>query len=362
MKRDELFSLKPGKPDAEIKRASKDKWDKIAKPIDGLGELEEMISRIASIQGRVVPEISKKALIIMCADNGVVKEGVSQTGSEVTLNVATLMGKRKSSVGIMTDTGITDIFVYDTGIDSEVTPAGVIDRKIRRGTGDFLKEPAMEESECLKAIETGMAAVKECKEKGYGIIATGEMGIGNTTTAAAVLCGIEGLDPAEYTGRGSGLTDSGYSRKIQVIDEGLRLHRKEGYKKPATSKEEITGIMSSLGGLDIAGLCGVFIGGALCGIPVVIDGFISATAALAAAKLMPDCREYMLASHLGREKGMSFILKELELKPVIHADLALGEGSGAVMLFPLLDMAMSLYTGGTVFEETDIEQYERYDK
>ena len=362
MTKDELFSIKFREPDSEIKREAGMKWDAIAKPLDGLGVFEELVCRIAAIQGSTVPQIGKRALIIMCADNGVVAEGVSQTDPKVTFDVAALMGKRKSSVGVMTEGFTTDIFVYDIGIDSAETPPGVTDRKIRRGTADFLKEPAMETAECLQAIETGIDAVRQCREKGYTILATGEMGIGNTTTSTALLCALMGLEPVEYTGRGAGLSQSGYQKKINVIEEGMRLHLKERYGQKLSAKEEVLHALRCLGGLDIAGLTGVFIGGALYGMPVVIDGLISATAALAAEKLVPGCRQYMLASHLGREKGMAVIMEELELKAVIHADLALGEGSGAVMLFPLLDMAMTLYTGGTVFEKTEIEQYERYDK
>lgn len=362
MKKDELFSLEIKQPDAEIKKASESVWDHIAKPIDGLGEFEEMISRIAAIEGKVFPDTSRRALIIMCADNGVVKEGVSQTDSGVTADVATLMGKRKSSVGIMTKDGQTDIFVYDIGICSDDTPEGVINKKIRKGTANFLKSKAFETDECLKAIETGIEAVKKCKDEGYTIIATGEMGIGNTTTSTALLCAICGLDPEHYTGKGSGLTDRAYRKKMRVIKDGLKLHRKERNFQPVDSKEEMLEVLSSLGGLDIAGLAGVFIGGAVYGIPVIIDGFISAIAALIAERLVRGCREYMIASHLGREKGMAVIMDELALKPVIRADMALGEGTGAVMLFPLIDMVTALYKEGTRFEDTHIEQYERYDK
>ncbi|MCR5120281.1 MAG: nicotinate-nucleotide--dimethylbenzimidazole phosphoribosyltransferase [Lachnospiraceae bacterium] len=362
MEKNELFSLEIKQPDEGIKKASKERWDNIAKPLDGLGEFEEMISRIAAIQGKVIPDTSRRALVIMCADNGVVKEGVSQTDSGVTADVALLMGKRKSSVGIMTKDQQMDIFVYDMGIDSDDTPKGVINKKIRKGTTDFLKDKAFETTECLEAIETGIDAVKNCRDKGYTIIATGEMGIGNTTTGAALLCAICGLDPEHYTGKGAGLTDSAFRRKMRVIKEGLKLHRKEKIFQPVDSKEEMLEVLSSLGGLDIAALAGVFIGGAMYGMPVIIDGFISAVAALIAEKLVRGCREYMIASHLGREKGMAVIMEELSLNPVIHADMALGEGTGAVMLFPLMDMVTALYKEGTRFEEAHIEQYERYDK
>ena len=358
----DLFSIHIDRPDPGNLKMSQEKWDSIAKPIDGLGTLEELISRIAAAQGNVCPDITRKAVIIMCADNGVFEEGVSQTEQKVTYDVACLMGARRSSVGRMAKGYPVDFYVYDIGINSEETPDGVICAKIRRGTENFTKAPAMQLQECLDAVRTGIDAVGICKENGCGILATGEMGIGNTTTSTALLCALKGLDPKTCTGRGAGLTDSGLRRKIEAIREGLRIHRGEKAGTEITTKEEVLEALRCLGGLDIAGLAGVFIGGAVYGVPVVIDGFISAIAALIAEKLVPGCRDYMLASHMGREKGMERILEELSLKPVIHADLALGEGTGAILLFPMLDMAMSLYLEGTAFEETQIGQYERFEK
>lgn len=385
MTRDELFSIRITEPDQEIQKKSKKEWDSIAKPIDGLGSFEDIISRIAAVQGKVIPEISRKALIIMCADNGVVEEGVSQTSQDVTRAVAELMGQKRSSVGIMTQGYPMDFFVYDIGINSEDTPSGVINAKVRRGTGNFTREAAMEEDECLAAIQTGIDAVKKCKDEGYNILATGEMGIGNTTTSTALLCALMGVNPKEFTGKGAGLTDDGLINKIQVIEKGIRLHLGRDYDgacvdvrtesndrndinvafdeideiKTGDRKVEVLNVLKCLGGLDIAGLAGVFIGGAIYHVPIVIDGLISAVAALIAEKIVPGCRQYMFASHMGREKGMDIILKELSLKPIIHADLALGEGTGAILLFPMLDMAMSLYKRGTSFGDTEIEQYER---
>jgi nicotinate-nucleotide--dimethylbenzimidazole phosphoribosyltransferase len=360
MTRDELFSLKITEPDSDIEKKSKARWDSIAKPIDGLGDFEDIISRMAAVQGNVIPKLDRKALIIMCADNGIFEEGVSQTSQKVTRDVAELMGVRKSSVGIMSKGYPIEMFVYDIGINSEDTPDGVINAKVRMGTENFLKKPAMEEDECLRAIQIGIDAVKKCKDQGFNIIATGEMGIANTTTSTALLCALKGLEPKDFTGRGAGLTDRGLGKKIQVIEAGLKLYGVD--KEDKVDKEKTLELLRSLGGLDIAGLTGVFIGGAIYHIPIVIDGVISAIAAMVAEKLVPGCRLYSFASHKGRERGMEIILKELELKPVIHADLALGEGTGAILLFPMLDMAMALYNSGTSFGDTEIEQYERFSK
>jgi nicotinate-nucleotide--dimethylbenzimidazole phosphoribosyltransferase len=359
MKKDELFSLKIPKPDDEIRRLCRKKWDELAKPIDGLGDLEEIICSIASIQKSVNPDISKKALLVMCADNGITDEGVTQTDRKTTFDVATLMGERRSSVGAMTGDYPIDIFAYDVGVDSEDTPEGVINKKIRRGTSDFLEESAMNDEQCMAAIEVGIDAVRQLCDRGYKIIATGEMGIGNTTTATALLCALTGASVKECTGRGSGLTDEGLGRKIEVIEKGLNLYAD---KTQVSSPGDVFEVLRNLGGLDIAALAGVFIGGALYSVPIVIDGLISGVAALVAERIIPGCRDFMIASHKGKEKGCDIILRKLALNPVISANLALGEGTGAVLLFPMLDMALSLYKNGTAFSQTPIGQYERFDK
>ncbi len=359
MTTDELFSIKIDKPDSKTGEKCKKRWDALAKPIDGLGELEASLCRISSVTGRVIPDIKKKALIIMCADNGIVKEGVTQTGQEVTGQVASLMGKGKSSVGVMKGDYPLDILVYDVGINSDDTPEGVIKKKLLKGSADFLEEPSMSPDICLAAIGTGIDAVRECAGKGYGIIATGEMGIGNTTTSTALACAFLKLPAKELTGRGSGLSDEGLEKKIRVIEKGLELYTK-GEK--ITGKEEAFEVLRCFGGIETAALTGVFIGGALYHIPIVIDGVISAAAAYTAELLIPGCREYMLASHLGREKAMRLLLEGLGLKAMIHSNLALGEGTGAILLFPMLDMAANLLQNGTSFDDTKILRYERFDK
>ena len=356
-----LYDLKPDKPDESIYAQAKDRWDSIAKPIDGLGDFEDIICRIASIEGKLIPEASKKALVIMCADNGVVCEGVTQTDQSVTAKVASLMTMNKSSVGVMTKKFGIDIIPVDIGINSDIRIKGLIDKKIRRGTGNILREPAMTKDECLGAIQTGIDIVKELSDKGYDILATGEMGIGNTTTSTALFCALTQTDPENITGRGAGLNDEALANKIRVIKDSIAHHRfnRIGLNR---SYEMAFEALRYLGGLDIAGLVGVYIGAALTKMPVIIDGYISAVAALCACSIVSETKEYMIASHAGKEKGTGKILKMLDLKPVIDADMALGEGTGAVMMFPLIDMALDLYSNGTRFDDTQIDSYERFEK
>jgi len=213
-------------------------------------------------------------------------------------------------------------------------------------------EPAMTEAETLAAIEVGMELVRRFKAEGYSLLATGEMGIGNTTTSSAVAAALSGCAVEEITGRGAGLSDAGLLRKRQVIAEALQ--------KYDFGKNETFRILSTVGGLDIAGLAGVFIGGALYQIPVVLDGVISTVAALVAERLVPGTRAYMIPSHKSKEPAAARMLEELALAPVIDASLALGEGTGAVMMFALLDMAMTLYETRTTFSDISVEQYVRF--
>lgn len=361
MTREELFSIKIDKPDESVKNLAKKKWDALAKPIDGLGIFEETVSKIAGIFGRTDFDLSKKGLIIMCADNGIVSEGVSQTGKEVTYEVAALMGQGKSSVGIMLKDYPAHVCTVDIGIDSDDTPEGVVNKKVSKGTRNFLYEPAMTSEEALKAIEAGIECVKDLKDKGISLIATGEMGIGNTTTSSALMSVLTGLDVRKCTGRGAGLSDEGLERKIKVIEEGIAFHYPYKASKDFSAGDETFNALCNLGGLDIAGLAGVFIGGAIYRVPVVVDGFISMISALIAERLVPGCKDYMIASHMGKETGMKVLAEELDLNPVIYGNLALGEGTGAVMLFPMLDMVMSMYLSGTAFSDTPIEEYERFD-
>ena len=334
------------------------RWDRIAKPLGSLGRFEEMTARIGAVQGTADLDISKRAVIMMCADNGIVEEGISQSGQEVTRSVAEWMGRGESSVCRLAAACKADTIPVDAGINMEGSPQGVAGRKVMMGTRNFRKEPAMTEDECMQAINAGIDTVCECSMEGYRLLAAGEMGIGNTTTSAALASALLGLDVDEATGRGAGLSDAGLKRKKEIIREALDRYRPDGadLKSPEYTME----MLAAVGGLDIAGMAGVFIGGAICHIPVVIDGFISSVAALVAERLAPGCRSYMLASHCGREPGMKKVLDELGLEPVIDAGLALGEGTGAVMLFPLLDAALALYRDGLVFDDTEVEQYERF--
>ena len=265
--------------------------------------------------------------------------------------VAEDLARGTSNVNRMAARAEGRVLPVDMGIAAERTPEGLTDLHVCRGTKDFLLEPAMTEQETLDASAAGMGIAAERKACGDRILAAGEMGIGNTTTAAAVIAGLTGCPAEEVCGRGSGLSDEGFSRKREVLREAMKR-----YHFPA----EALRVLSCVGGADIAGLCGLILGAALNRIPVVLDGLITAAAALAAERIIPGSRRALIASHLGKERGMEIVYRELSLDPVIRAALALGEGSGAVMLFPLLDLADAVYDTKRTFAQIELEPYRRF--
>ena len=339
------------------------RMDVIAKPLDGLGLFEKMIVRMAGMQGTAEVQPDPAMLLVFCADNGVVEEGVTQSDASVTAAVAGSLGRGTSSVCRMAHTAGIEVQPVNIGIRDSLDAIdgreNVREHCIRKGTRNFLREPAMSAEEAAAAIRCGMDLAKEYKEKGFRMLLTGEMGIGNTTTSAAMAAVLCGVSVDTVTGRGAGLNDAGLQRKRDVIKEGLRQHGFDvagGLRDP----EEVFRLLCCVGGLDIAGMTGVFLGGAVYGIPVVIDGVISAVAALMAERLLSGCRDFMLPSHQGKEPAMKLLLDALGLKAPIHAELALGEGTGAVMLLPLLRMALAVYRGNTGFDALGMDAYERY--
>lgn len=356
MRLEELLSEVKGIDHLACARAQA-RWDRVAKPLHSLGLLEDAVTKIAGIMGSSRIQIRKKALVIMCADNGIVEEGVTQTGQEVTSIVTENFTKGDSCVCIMAERAGVDVCPVDIGVAGDLEHCGnkypLLHKKIAFGTKNFLKEPAMTVEETKRAIRTGIQIVEQLKGKGYQILATGEMGIGNTTTSSAVGSVLMGLPPQEMTGRGAGLSDQGLARKVHAIETAVRKY----WPEPDDELISCVDVLSKVGGLDIAGLTGVCLGGAVYGIPVVIDGFISSVAALAASRILPAAADYMLASHVSAEPAGGLILERLGLQPLITAHMCLGEGTGAIAAMPLLDMAADVYNRMSTFQEIQIEDY-----
>ena len=343
-----LAGIRPA--DQAAAAAARAHWDTVAHPLNSLGLLEDSITRIAAASGSARVDISRRAVVAMCADNGVVAEGVTQSGQEVTAIVAENMGRGTSSVCCMARVAGADVVPVNIGVAVPVEGPRLLQRCVRRGTADLAVEPAMGREECERAILTGVEVAADLARQGYRLLATGEMGIGNTTTSAAVASVLTGRTPEEVTGRGAGLTTEGLRRKVDAIRRGIAVNRPDP-KDPVD-------VVAKVGGLDIAGLMGVYLGGALHRVPVLIDGFISSVAALAAVRLCPAALDYMLASHVSNEPAGRMILDELGLEPMLHARMCLGEGTGAVAVMPLLDMALVMYRDMSSFQEYQMDAYE----
>ena len=325
-------------------------WDSRCKPLRGFGRLEEMVVQLAGIEGTSAPHCGKRAVVIMGADNGVVEEGVSQTGSEVTAQVLENMGNKISSVCIMSRILNADVIPVNIGMNVDGVHPAIRNCAVRHGTGNIAKGPAMTREECIRAIETGIRIVGELKEQGYEMIVTGEMGIGNTTTSAACACVLFDKKAEEVTGRGAGLSSEGLKKKIRVVQRAIEVNHPDS--------SDAIDIMAKVGGLDIAGMTGCFLGAALYQLPVLIDGLISGISACFAVMLAPVAKEYMFPTHCTAEPAGQMVMARLQMKPLLYADMHLGEGTGAAAVLPLFDQALNVYSGLPGFDGGNVKAYE----
>lgn len=324
-------------------------WDSLAKPLGSLGELERAVARIGGATGSADVHLNQRTLLVFCSDNGVVAQGVSQSGPEVTAAVATALGAGTSTVNYLARGANCRVVPVDLGILDFPGAPGVENRRVRNGTGDISQGPALTRAECVQAIEVGIQLVGREAQQGTNVVLLGEMGIGNTTTSSALACGLLNLPAQKLTGRGAGLSDEGLRRKIGAIQQAFSVN--------APDISDPIDLLSKVGGLDLAGLCGACIGGALYHVPVLLDGLITAAAALCAVRLCPAVGDYLLASHVSAEPAAHLLLGNLGLRPLISAGMRLGEGSGAVCALPLLDLALEVYHSGHTFGHLGIEAY-----
>ena len=299
-----LVQIKP--LDERAMEIAAKRWDSIAKPLHSLGKMEKLVIQIAGITGDPDIHIKKRALVPMCADNGVVEEGVTQTGQEVTAIVAENFLSGDTSACVMSRQCGTKVIPVDIGmtVDTRVST----DLKVACGTANMTKEPAMTREQAVQALETGIEMVRRLKEDGYGLLATGEMGIGNTTTSSAVASVLLNRPAEEMTGRGAGLSGDGLDRKIHAIKKAIAVNRPD--------PKDAIDVLAKVGGFDIAGMAGMFLGGAALGVPVVIDGFISCVAALIAQRICPQAGDYMIASHVSKEPAAHLILEAPHPSPL----------------------------------------------
>ena len=335
-------------PDEAARAAAHAHWASLAKPLGGLGAMETTLESAAALTGSAALDLSKRAVLVLCADNGVVAQGVSQTDQSVTRTVAENLAARRTSVCQMAKTARCEVVPVDLGMAGEPVP-GVQNCRIAAGTADFTTGPAMTRQQAVDAIAAGIGLVRAQKAAGVQLLATGEMGIGNTTTSSAVAAVLLGQPVERMTGRGAGLSDAGLARKLDAIRQGIARNRPDA--------ADPLDVLSKLGGFDIAGLCGVFLGGALEGLPVLMDGFISGVAALCAVRLCPVAEKAVFASHCSTEPAARLVLEALGKAPLLTAGLHLGEGTGAVASIPLWDMALAVYRDCYSFTEGGITPY-----
>jgi nicotinate-nucleotide--dimethylbenzimidazole phosphoribosyltransferase len=338
----------PGPDETAIEKA-KVHWDGIAKPLGSLGLLETAVVRMAGVSGSPNVRLNRRAVLVLCADNGVVREGISQSASDITLLVAENLTKKQTSVCRMAAVADADVIPVDMGMIRRLDNPLLLDRHIADGTANIAEGPAMTRAQAVKAVEAGIALVESCREQGYDILATGEMGIGNTTTSSAVASILLHRPAAEVTGRGAGLSDDALTRKVAVIEKAIAVNRPD--------PDDALDVLMKLGGFDIAGLSGVFLGGALYRVPIVIDGIISAVSAMLAYRLCPASAYTMMASHVSGEPAARMLLDALGLRPLINAEMRLGEGTGAIALLPLLDMALAVYHSSSSFSDIGMDAY-----
>jgi nicotinate-nucleotide--dimethylbenzimidazole phosphoribosyltransferase len=341
-----LRKIKP--LNTQAMQQAQENWDKIAKPLRSLGRLEQMVVQLAGITGSAEIAPRKKAVLVFCADNGIVAEGVTQTGQEVTAACARNFTKGIATVNVFARECGAEVFPIDVGMVVDVP--GVPKKKTAYGTKNFAKEPAMTREQARQAILYGIQSVEEKVNAGYTLILLGEMGIGNTTTSSAVFSVLEQHAPESVTGRGAGLTTEGVQHKVRVIEDAIALHR----PRPM----DVLDVLSKVGGFDICAMAGACLAGGVYRVPVIIDGFISAIAANCAIRLCPECKSYLFASHTSAEPAGKMALEAIGMKAYLECDMCLGEGTGAILAAKLLDFALAAYHEVTDFQGANVEQYE----
>lgn len=335
--------------DTQAMAAAQKRLDSLTKPLGSLGTLEEIVVRLSGIQQSYFPAVDKKAVVIMCADNGVVDEGVSSCPKSVTASVTENFTKGITGINILSSLTGARLVIVDIGVDAEICNNNILNRKIRRGTWNMAKGPAMTREEAIQGVLTGIAAVKELKEQGFNLLGTGEMGIGNTSTSSAIAAVLTENSVESMVGIGSGLSNKAYKNKIEVIRNAIDLNQPD----PSDPLD----VLSKVGGFDIAGLTGCFIGAAIYRIPIMLDGFISAAAALLAVRLHPGVRDFLFPSHGSAEPGNKYIMQALGFEPILNLNMRLGEGTGAALGFQIMDAAIAAYTRMGSFDDAKIEQY-----
>ncbi|WP_019912879.1 nicotinate-nucleotide--dimethylbenzimidazole phosphoribosyltransferase [Paenibacillus sp. HW567] len=333
-------------PDDQAAARAVLRLNSLTKPPGSLGRLEALAVRLAGISGTEQPSYGKRTVVVMAADHGVCTEGVSAFPQEVTVQMAYNFLSGGAAVNVLARQGGANVQFVDIGINAELEHPDLINRKVRRGTDNMAVGPAMSREEAAQAILVGVDVAREAVKSGTEIFITGEMGIGNTTASAAVLCALEGISPEAAAGRGTGIDNERLRHKIEVVARALRVN--------APDPSDPIDVLSKVGGLEIAGLAGLILGAAAARVPVILDGFISGAAALVAKALAPESVNYMIASHVSDERGHKLMLDKLGLEALLDLGLRLGEGTGGALCLHLIEAVSRVMTEMATFESAGV--------
>lgn len=334
--------------DAAAMKAARERQDQLTKPQGSLGVLEELSVRLAGIQGTPLPSVTKKVIIVMAGDHGVVAEGVSAFPQEVTPQMVANFAAGGAGINVLARHAGAEVRVVDVGVAAPVEIEGVIQKKVKAGTDNMAAGPAMSRDEAIAAIEVGIEIARAEIAAGADLLGTGDMGIGNTTPSSAILTVFSGAEPELTVGRGTGIDGDSLKRKREVVGRALEVNQPD-----ATDGLDV---LAKVGGLEIGGLAGVILGGAAAGVPVLVDGFISSAAAMIAASICPASKDYMIASHVSVEPGHKLMLEELGLKPMLFMDMRLGEGTGAALAASLVEASARVLSEMATFAEAGVAE------
>ena len=335
--------------DRSFEMEAQKRLDSLTKPQGSLGKLEDLARRVAVIQGKVPPRLGRKLLFVFAADHGITEEGVSAYPKEVTAQMTYNFLRGGAAINVLARHYGVEVEVIDVGVDYEFSePRGLRNCKIRRGTSNFSRGAAMSRPEAVQSIETGIRLVEEIASENLFLLGAGEMGIGNTSSAAAILCALTGAAPQDVVGRGTGIDDPTWRRKVAAIERGLELNRPDP-KDPLD-------VLTKVGGLEIGAMTGVILAAAALRIPMVLDGFISGAAALLAQRFCLHVRDVLFASHLSAERGHGLMLEELKQTAVLDLAMRLGEGTGACILMGLIEAAVRIMGEMATFESAGVKE------
>jgi nicotinate-nucleotide--dimethylbenzimidazole phosphoribosyltransferase len=342
-----INSIKP--LDSKYIALAQTRLDSLTKPKGSLGKLEEFARRVIAITENTKPRLDKKVVFVLVGDHGVVEEGISAYPKEVTREMVYNFLRGGAAINVLSGHAGADVFVVDIGVDWDFEGTeGLIIKKVNRGTKNFAKEHAMTADEATGCIEIGIGLSEDRIKKGYNFISVGDMGIGNTTSSAAVMCAFTGMSPKEVVGRGTGIDDEIWNLKVKVVEKALELHN--------PNSTDAIDILSKVGGLEIGGIAGVILGGASKRVPVVVDGFVSTAGATVALGLCPNVKDYIFFSHMSAEGGHGLILKKLGVEPILDLNMRLGEGTGAVLGMFIIEAGVKAYNEMATFEEAGVSR------